>query len=177
MLYKQEYASPLGTIILLSREEALVGVWFAGQKYVGAAYDLEAAVSKPTPVLTQTAAWLTAYFAGERPDADAIALAPETTAYRRQVLALLRQVPYGETITYKELAARLFAADGKKSSSPRAIGTAVGHNPISLLIPCHRVVGSDGSLTGYAGGLDRKLELLALEGVDRSHFSARRIDE
>lgn len=159
MLYQKNYQSPLGPLTLLSDDTALLGVWFADQKYFGAGYDLETAQTTDVPVLTAAQQWLTAYFAGQRPEIEALTLAPKVTAYRQRVLAILQQIPYGQTWAYQEIAEQL------GHSSARAVGGAVGHNPISIIIPCHRVVGSDGQLTGYAGGLDRKIALLKLEGA------------
>lgn len=147
--------SPLGEITLGSRGEALCGLWFAGQKYFARGLSPEREV-RDLPVFRETLRWLEAYFSGGVPD-FLPPLAPEGTPFQRRVWKALLAVPYGETVTYGALAAQL-------DTSPRAVGSAVGHNPISILIPCHRVVGSAGSLTGYAGGLDRKRALLALEG-------------
>lgn len=159
MLYQKNYQSPLGSLKLLSDETALLGVWFTDQKYFGAGYDLRTARLADTAILHATQQWLTAYFAGQRPAIDTLTLAPEVTAYRQKVLEILCEIPYGQTWTYQDIAEKL------GHSSPRAVGGAVGHNPISIIIPCHRVIGRDGQLTGYAGGMDRKVALLKLEGV------------
>ena len=132
---------------------------FEGQKYAGQHLAGEGQV-RETPVLRAARLWLDAYFAGERPDAGALPLLPRGTDFQRAVWRELRTIPYGETRRYGEIAARL-------GSSARAVGSAVGRNPISLIIPCHRVLGAKGALTGYAGGLERKEALLALEGVRR----------
>lgn len=166
MLTKTQYASPLGGLILLSDERGLLGLWFEDQKYLGAGYDLATIPEKTSTVAGQLVTWLDEYFKGNAPSSDTLPLNPQVTAYRQRVLQVLRQVPYGQTITYRELAQRLSAQGA--TTSPRAIGGAVGHNPLSIVIPCHRVVGSDGSLTGYAGGIERKIALLKLEGVDVS---------
>jgi len=170
VFYQTKYASPLGPITLLSDATSLRGLWFADQKYFGAQYDLAAASHAPTAILTATSAWLTAYFAGQRPTTRDLPLAPDVTAFRQRVLAVIAQVPFGQTITYQQIAAKL-----GQPSAVRAVGGAVGHNPLSLVIPCHRVVGSDGSLTGYAGGLDRKIALLTLEGADPQALRAGKI--
>jgi methylated-DNA-[protein]-cysteine S-methyltransferase len=120
--------------------------------------------------LVQARAWLDAYFAGLRPDIDALPLAPQGSAFRQAVWALLRAIPYGETTTYGDLARALAAQSGQTKVSAQAVGGAVGHNPLSIVVPCHRVLGRDGSLTGYAGGLDNKVKLLTLEGVDAAHW-------
>lgn len=151
------YASPLGEITLAAHGGALVGLWFQGQKYDRAG--LEKLPKKTDPsdhaVLDAACRWLENFFAGENPTVS-VPLAPQGTAFQRQVWAELRTIPRGETVSYGELAGRL-------GSSARAVGAAVGRNPISVLIPCHRVLGANGGLTGYAGGLERKKALLELE--------------
>ena len=151
--------SPLGKLIIAAEGEALTALVFEGQKYARQHLAGEGQ-ERETPVLRDARLWLDAYFAGERPDAAALPLAPRGTDFQRAVWRELRTVPYGETRSYGEIAARL-------GSSARAVGSAVGRNPISLLIPCHRVLGAKGALTGYAGGLERKKTLLALEGGQR----------
>ena len=153
--------SPLGKMLLAADDGGLMGAWFYGQRYFargleGAEKNAGAGAPADSPVLLAARRWLDAYFAGERPGVADLPLAPRGTAFQRCVWGSLLAIPYGETRSYGELAAEL-------GSSPRAIGAAVGRNPISVIIPCHRVVGADGSLTGYAGGLDRKRALLALE--------------
>lgn len=152
--------SPLGQLTLAGDSESLSGLWLPGQKYFGGGM-LEAAVRRDDlPVFLLTKGWLERYFQGERPSPDEVPLRPEGSPYRRSVWRLLLKVPYGQVTTYGRLAAAL------GGTSPRAVGGAVGHNPISIIIPCHRVVGGDGSLTGYAGGLAAKKTLLKLEGAD-----------
>ena len=157
---KRSYTSPLGEIILAAHAGALVGLWFKGQKYEQAG--LEKLPAQPDgrgedkAVLDEAARWLDEYFDGRAP-AITFPLAPQGTDFQKRVWAELRAIPYGETATYGALAGRV----GCRSA--RAVGAAVGRNPISILIPCHRLVGADGSLTGYAGGLERKKALLKLE--------------
>jgi len=162
MQYTYPYLSPLGKIILASNGTCLTGLWFEGQKYFGRTLDAEHE-ERDFPVFRQTAEWLDTYFAGKRPD-----FMPELelhdTPFRLAVWHILQQIPYGEVITYKEIAQEIARQRNCGSMSAQAIGGAVGHNPISILIPCHRVIGSNGSLTGYAGGVSRKMSLLALEG-------------
>lgn len=157
MLFLTHYASPLGSILLAADETGLTGLWFEGQKYfpsfLGVDYQ-----EKETPVLTETARWLDVYFSGKDPDILP-PLHPQGSPFRQTVWDILLTIPRGQTMTYGEIARRL----GVRSA--QAVGGAVGHNPISILIPCHRVVGSDGSLTGYAGGVERKARLLQLEGA------------
>lgn len=157
MLFLTHYASPLGPILLAADETGLTGLWFEAQKYfpsfLGVDYQ-----EKETPVLTETVRWLDVYFSGKDPDILP-PLHPQGSPFRQAVWNILLTIPRGQTMTYGEIARRL----GVRSA--QAVGGAVGHNPISILIPCHRVVGSDGSLTGYAGGVERKARLLQLEGA------------
>ena len=161
MLYTDSFASPLGEILLVSDGETLSGLYFEGQKYIPALPEAEKDPS--LPVFKSARAWLARYFAGEKPEAD-LPLRAAGTAFQRAVWDLLKEIPYGTTATYGELAKRLAARRGRPCSA-RAVGAAVGRNPISLIVPCHRVLGADGSLTGYAGGLARKRALPRLEGI------------
>ncbi len=168
MQYTFRYESPLGGILLAADEVGLTGLWFEGAKYFAAGLDA-ASIPRETPALARAMRWLDAYFRGEKPDC-APALHPAGTPFQRAVWARLLEIPYGGTATYGEIAAALTRGDGgaPRHACAQAVGGAVGRNPISLIVPCHRVVGADGSLTGYAGGLDRKLRLLELEGADTS---------
>ena len=158
-MYKTYYTSPIGRILILTDANALLGLWLENQKYFGAGYDLEQAQEEETEVSRRVSAWLDAYFKGENPATDEIPLAPQVTEFRSKVLTVLQKIPYGQTATYSDILRDEYG----KIGSARAVGGAIGHNPISLLIPCHRIVGSDGKLTGYAGGLDKKAFLLKLE--------------
>lgn len=149
-----EYASPVGRLTLAGEGEALTGLWLEGQKYFGSK-DHPVRMGE-APAFQEIRRWLDRYFAGEDPGGVSVPLHPEGTPFQRRVWELLGTIPYGQTTTYGLLAQRM-------GSSPRAVGAAVGRNPISILIPCHRVVGSDGSLTGYAGGVERKRWLLEHE--------------
>lgn len=155
------YDSPLGRLWLESNGETLTGLWFDGQKYAPevSSYTPGEAL---TPVLEETVRWLDEYFAGKKPT-SAPALSPEGTEFQKQVWELLLEIPYGETTTYGELARKIAEKRDVTKMSAQAVGNAVGRNPISLIIPCHRVIGSDGSLTGYAAGVDKKARLLQLE--------------
>ncbi|MCP0888064.1 methylated-DNA--[protein]-cysteine S-methyltransferase [Ligilactobacillus sp. WILCCON 0076] len=163
MLYKAYYTSPLGTITLLSNADYLLGLWFNDQKHYAANYDLTTATSLINVPIKKTEDWLTQYFAGEVLSPAILPLKPEVTVFRNKVLNILKNVPYGETITYGEIASKL-----EKPGSARAVGGAVGHNPIAIVIPCHRVLGSNHTLTGYAGGIDRKVALLSLEKLHKN---------
>ena len=152
--------SPLGEILLAAEGGALCGLWFVGQKYEGAGLTAGSTPGPVSadPVLEKAQAWLESYFDGANPEIG-FPLAPRGTAFQRRVCAALTDIPHGQTRSYGALAEKLGC------QSARAVGTAVGRNPISVLIPCHRVLGANGSLTGYAGGLERKRALLRLEGV------------
>ena len=159
------YDSPLGPLTLASDGVALIGLWLDGQKYYGAGLS-PAPTAGALPVFDAACRWLDAYFAGQNPP-RLPPLAPRGTPFRQAVWRLLLAIPYGDTTSYGALAQRLSAAQGGHPVSARAVGGAVGHNPISILIPCHRVLGADGSLTGYAGGLEAKRALLELERRNR----------
>ena len=161
MEYTNEYISPLGKILLASDGHALTGLWFEGQKYFAAKLDPDHE-EKKLPVFARTAEWLALYFDGEKP-AFIPPLTLKGTPFQKEVWEILLKIPFGQTTTYAEIAAEIARRRGLASMSAQAVGSAVAHNPISLIIPCHRVVGSDGSLTGYAGGLEKKEWLLAME--------------
>jgi len=164
MDYVFHYDSPLGGITLSSDGNALTGLWFDGQKYfgdtLGSCYEEE-----ELPVFTEAVRWLDIYFGGRDPGFTP-PLAMKTTPFRKEVWEIMLTIPYGQTMTYGQIAARIAEHRGLKHMSAQAVGGAVGHNSISLIIPCHRVVGTGGSLTGYAGGIDKKVYLLTMEGVD-----------
>lgn len=156
MDYLSHYASPLGPITLSSDGEALTGLWFDGQKYFGATLSPEQ-MELDLPIFQETSRWLDLYFGGRDPGPLPL-LRPKGSEYRQKVWKALLEIPRGQTVTYARLA-------GLIPTSPRAVAGAVAHNPISLLIPCHRVIGTGGALTGYAGGVDKKRALLRLEGA------------
>lgn len=161
MMYSYHYISPLGNITLASDGEALTGLWFDGQKYFPHNLISES-IEADLPIFKQTVKWLDIYFSGNEPDFTT-PISLQTTQFRKAVYDILLTIPYGQTMTYGEIANILAEKNGVKRMSAQAVGGAVGHNPISIIIPCHRVVGADGSLTGYAGGLDKKIALLKLE--------------
>lgn len=161
MEYTHHYDSPLGGITLASDGEALTGLWFDGQKYFGSTLSADYEPGN-LPIFEQTKKWLDIYFCGKAPEFTP-ALSIKTTPFRRAVWDILLTIPFGRTISYKEIADRIAVQASLAHMSAQAVGGAVGHNPISLIIPCHRVIGSDGSLTGYAGGTEKKKWLLTLE--------------
>ncbi len=168
MTYTAHYCSPLGDITLASNGTELTGLWFDGQKYFGATLPKEYQ-ERDIPIFQQTKQWLDIYFQGETPDFTP-PLCMETTPFRKAVWNILLTIPYGKTTTYGEIAKQIAMQKGLSQMSAQAVGGAVGHNSISLIIPCHRVVGVNGSLTGYAGGIDKKIRLLKLEKADISAF-------
>lgn len=174
MYYSTNYASPVGNITLASHQNKLVGVWIEGQKYFG-----DMAVKKwqeqaNLAIFNQTKHWLDDYFAGKNPAINQLPLAPKGTPFRYLVWDILCKIPYGQLITYGDIAKQIASALNKQQMSSQAVGGAVGHNPISIIIPCHRVIGTNGNLTGYAGGIDKKIKLLEIEGVDTSNLTLPR---
>jgi len=170
--FAEHLMTPVGAMTLAANGEALVGAWFDGQKHFGGVYEGGFANGGNAPVLKKAKAWLQAYFAGERPAPGELPLAPEGSTFRRKVWRMLLEIPYGQCVTYGSMAKRIVAENNLPSMSGQAVGGAVGHNPISIIIPCHRVIGARGNLTGYAGGIALKLKLLELEGVDVSCLTA-----
>lgn len=168
MYYSTTYPSPLGIITLACDGDNLVGVWNEGQKYHGAAISELMTEKDDMPVFNVAKKWLDRYFSGEKPSISELPLAPIGSKFRQNVWAILCEIPYGTVITYGDIAGKMATRMSKDRMSSQAVGGAVGHNPISIIIPCHRVVGSNGSLTGYAGGVHIKEKLLELESVDMS---------
>ena len=168
MQYTTTYQSPLGEILLAADEIGLTGLWFDGEKYYAWNLD-ENHEEKEVPVFQEAKRWLDIYFSGREPD-----FMPPMhmlgTAFQKEVWEILRTIPYGETTTYGGIAAKIAKKRGLPRMSAQAVGNAVGRNELSILIPCHRVVGTNGSLTGYAGGIDKKADLLKLEGAYRGNF-------
>lgn len=166
MHYINHYNSPLGKITFASNGKELTGLWFDGQKYFASTLTKEYE-QKNLPVFEQTAKWLDIYFSGKNPDFMP-PLFLSSTSFRNEVWKILLTIPYGKTMTYGEIAKLMAENRGAENMSAQAIGGAVGHNPISIIVPCHRVMGKNGSLTGYAGGVDIKEKLLKFENVDMS---------
>ena len=166
MYYSTAYMSPVGLITLASDGDSLVGLWFEGQKYYGGLIRDLMTAGDDVPVFGTAKEWLDMYFAGGNPGISMLPLAPIGSEFRQRVWDCLCEIPYGQVVTYGDIAARVADKTDRKVMSARAVGGAVGHNPISIIIPCHRVVGAGGKLTGYAAGVDVKARLLRLEGVD-----------
>ncbi len=161
MKYMNYYHSPLGNILLAANDMGLTGLWFEGQKYYGRHLHPDAFYAE-LPIFEQTIKWLDIYFSGKNPNFS-IPLHFVGSDFQVNIWQLLCRIPYGQTTTYGALAKQFAAEKGLQSMSAQAVGSAVGRNPISIMVPCHRVIGANGSFTGYAGGLDRKAKLLNIE--------------
>lgn len=170
MLYRINYESPLGAINVASDGENIVELRLVGQRGFCGALEEKENLTERIPVLAKAGEWLDRYFAGDRPAPQELSLAPVGGDFRQEVWKILCGIPYGELITYGEIAKRIAARRGIEKMAAQAVGGAAGHNPISIVIPCHRVVGTGGNLTGYGGGIALKQALLAHEGVDLSGF-------
>ncbi len=170
MFYSTEYASLVGRLTIVSDGENIVGLWLAGQKYFLGTLDETPVRKDELEIFAKTKSWLNRYFAGEKPRSEELPLQPIGNAFRQNIWQCLREIPYGEVTTYGAIAKKVAKSLGRESMSAQAVGGAVGHNPISIIIPCHRVVGTNGSLSGYAGGIDKKIQLLQLEKADMSNL-------
>lgn len=168
MIYTNGYNSPLGTITIACDGEALTGLWFNGQRHFGNILP-ERTEQKEHILFQEAKRWLDTYFSGKEPD-FLPPLQYDSTPFRKAVCDIMLTIPYGKTMTYGEIASEIAKHRGIERMSAQAVGGAVGHNPISLMIPCHRVVGTSGSLTGYGGGIERKVKLLELEKTDMNGF-------
>lgn len=168
MHYQTNYNSPLDLLTLTSDGEALTGIYWQNQVEAIAHFD-ETYSKQDLPIFQEVKKWLDAYFKGESPEIT-FSLAPRGSEFRQQVWSILLDIPYGETWTYSDIAKRIAKERGITRMAAQAVGGAVGSNPISIVIPCHRVVGKGGNLTGYGGGMDNKIQLLQVENVDTTHM-------
>lgn len=168
MTHVDHYRSPLGDMTIAGNGSNITGLWFDGQKYFGSTLP-KTYKEGALPVFAEVIKWLDIYFSGKIPDFTP-PLRLETTPFRKAVWDILLTIPFGQTMSYGEIANKIARQNGLTNMSAQAIGGAVGHNPISLIIPCHRVVGANGSLTGYAGGIEKKIQLLTMEKNDMSAF-------
>ena len=166
MIYTSNYKSPIGNLLIASKENKLVGLWIENQKYYLSNFKAKIIETENLEILVKTKKWLDRYFKGEKPDISELEINLIGSEFRKSVWEILKNIPYGEVITYNDIAKELAKQKGIKKMSAQAVGGAVGHNPISIIIPCHRVVGSNGSLTGYAGGIKKKIYLLEHEKVN-----------
>lgn len=174
MLFHYIYHSPLGEIQLLADQYALLKLSLKGQAFTELSESIRSVSVKESSVLKATTDWLDAYFAGKKPSISNLPLAPQGSAFCQSVWEILLQIPYGQVRTYGDIAKEIVAQKGIAEMASQAIGGAVGHNPIPIIIPCHRVIGANGNLTGYSGGIDLKIKLLAHEGVDVTKLSMPR---
>ncbi len=172
MVFTYKYKSPLGSLLLAADEVGITGLWFEGQKYFANTLP-DKYIPQETEILAEAKKWLDVYFSGEEPKFTP-PLHPDGSTFRQAVWQILLQIPYGQTITYGEIARKMAEMKNVSRMSAQAVGGAVGHNEISIIIPCHRVIGTNGSLTGYAGGIDKKLSLLELEHQGRAEGLAAR---
>ena len=169
MQYISRYTNKMGEILLASDGKNLIGLWFVGQKYFAGNLDKDT-FEKDLPIFEKTKQWLDVYFSGKAPCFTPPLSFGNISTFRKRVWEIMLEIPFGQTSTYGKIARKMEEETGKMISA-RAIGGAVGHNSISLIIPCHRVLGSNFSVTGYAGGIDKKIKLLKLEGVDSSKLT------
>ena len=170
-MYYTTYQSPIGLITIVSNGEKLIGLWIEGQKHFMKCLNESPKENNSLELFAKTKDWLDRYFTGKAPRINELPLEPIGTPFRQTVWKHLCEIPYGKVTTYGVIAKDIAKLSGKEHMSAQAVGQAVGHNPISIIIPCHRVIGSDGSLTGYDGGLDKKIKLLELEGIINENSS------
>ncbi len=159
MQYSTNYESPLGEMMIVSDGESIKGIWFGGQKHFKSTADDELILCDDLAIFNKVKQWLDDYFDGLNPIID-FRLNPDGTDFAKKVWKILSEIPYGETMTYGEIAARI-----SPTMAARAVGGAVGRNPIAIVVPCHRVLGKNAGLTGYAAGIDKKIELLKIENI------------
>ncbi|HIT10477.1 MAG TPA: methylated-DNA--[protein]-cysteine S-methyltransferase [Candidatus Onthousia faecigallinarum] len=171
MFYVTTYSSPLGILILLCNDQALLGVFQNGQKYFPETLISKAIFKEHHPILEQASNWLDRYFKGQKPNPLELPLEPQGTPFQKEVWHLLLEIPYGKVTTYQEIAKALAEKRKGKTMSCQAVGSAIGHNPLAIIIPCHRVIGKNGTLTGYALGIEKKKFLLTLEQEARNQTS------
>lgn len=164
--YYYIYNSPVGKLTIASNEENVVGLWLDGQKYYMEVLEDKEYQEKETEVIKLAEKWLDKYFNNEKPEIDELPIEFIGSDFRKQIWKILSKIPYGKVITYGDIAKQIAKRKGIRTMSAQAVGGAIAHNPISVIIPCHRVVGANGSLTGYSGGVKVKIKLLEFEGVD-----------
>ena len=164
-MFKSYYNSNLGKIIIVADNRYIYGLYFDNQKYLPENLE-KLEINNNSPIIKQVKLWLEEYFNGKKPNLENLPIKLIGSEFKMLVWSVLKTIPYGKTITYGEIAKTLARKTNKEKISARAVGNAVGHNPISIIIPCHRVIGANGKITGYAGGIDKKTALLKLEGIN-----------
>lgn len=164
-MYISNYKSPIGNLLIASKDNKLIGLWIENQKYYLSNFKEEMKISNDIEILVKTKQWLDRYFNGEKTNINELEIKLIGTEFRKSVWDILKNIPYGEVVTYNDIAKEIAKQRGIKRMSSQAVGGAVGHNPISIIIPCHRVIGTNGSLTGYAGGIEKKAYLLKHEKI------------
>lgn len=168
MYFKSKYNSPIGVFTLVCDvNQNLVGCWLEGQKYFQDQIQSEIIINDNLAIFEKTKYWLDRYFRGEKPEISELQLLPKGSEFRLRIWQILCEIPYGEVITYGDIAKKIAKERGNDKMSAQAVGGAVGHNPICIIIPCHRVIGANGKLTGYAGGVENKIKLLEHENLYR----------
>lgn len=175
MLYASYYKSPIGNLLIATKNNKIVGLWLENQKYYLSKFKEEIQIDDNLKIITKTKKWLDCYFAKKKPSISDLELDIEGSEFQKLVLQKLINIPYGEISTYKKIATEIAKDKNLKSISSQAVGSAIAHNPISIIIPCHRVIGTNGNLTGYAGGINNKIYLLNHEGVNTTNFSLPKI--
>lgn len=170
MLYSATYHSPVGKLLLAGNEAGLSGLWIENQKYYANTLPSNTTENNEFQLFASVINWLDRYFQGKHPPISELQLAPQGSMFRQMIWKILCEIPYGQVLTYGQIATIVARRSGRQSMSAQAVGGAVGHNPIAIIIPCHRVIGTDGNLTGYAGGLDIKIQLLRHEGFDTTRL-------
>ncbi len=170
MIYTTTYKSPIGNLLIAAKDNKLIGLWIEKQKYYLSGFKEEMSEREDSEILTKTKSWLDRYFNKENPDINELDINLIGSEFRKNVWEILKTIPYGKVVTYNDIAKKIAEQKGISKMSAQAIGGAVGHNPISIIVPCHRVVGTNGSLTGYAGGIEKKIQLLEFEGIDTSKY-------
>ena len=168
--YSTVYKPPIGLVTVASDGERIVGLWMERQKHYPKAMSGELVKKDDLPIFKLVKRWLDRYLGGDKPLVDELPLAPEGSDFQKKVWKILCEIPYGTYIMYGDIAKRIATEPGKAGMYGRPVGGAVGKNPISIIIPCHRVVGSNGSLTGFGGGMEKKIWLLEHEGVDMTRL-------
>ncbi len=170
MHYQTTYHSTIGELTLACHNNSIIGLWIKNQKYYPNSLAENSILKDELPLFYDVKNWLDSYFSGQNPNILNLPLAPVGSDFSKEVWRIIKKIPYGETLSYGEIAKEISLKNNNKNVSAQAVGGAVGRNPISIIIPCHRVLGSNGSLSGYAGGIEKKIKLLQIEKVNVNKF-------